>query len=100
MPRPMKPTQFTVLTNASASALRMSPVASSIIDPDPVLVVPPRADIDRWLVRRRRDGGPGPCRDRGRMNADGLDKVPGKGVVEEKLGLLGLLHGVLAEVSG
>jgi hypothetical protein len=37
MPRPMCPTQFTVFTNASASALRMSPRTGSGMAVPPVL---------------------------------------------------------------
>jgi hypothetical protein len=45
MPRAMTPTQFTVFTNASASALKMSPRVTSIIVRDPWLVASSALDV-------------------------------------------------------
>src|SRR6266568_1565474 len=49
MPRPMMPTQLTVLTSASASALKMSPVLNSIMLPFP-------NSTNRSLFRAQADG--------------------------------------------
>jgi len=55
MPRPIMPTQFTVLTNASTSAVRISPCLNSIMA-HRFLVIPIRHDCNGRLVRSSLNG--------------------------------------------
>src|SRR6185437_3652804 len=98
MPRPMIPTQLTVLTIASASAVRISPVLDSIIAIAP-LVIPCRPDLDPWPVRDALHGVGHPGRDALGMDADPLDKAPGEGLLDKEFGLLPLLHVRRAEIG-
>src|SRR4051812_25508880 len=100
MPRPMTPTQFTVFTNASASAFKMSPRVTSIIVRDPWLVVPLRSDDDSRLAGRSSDGSL--CLPANAIGdrAHRLDEIPGERAVHEELGLLGLLDCRASKVGG
>src|SRR5262249_49764321 len=88
MPRPMMPTQLTVLTSASTSAVRMSPVVNLIMRPS---IVPVAADFDGWPVlsalHRIGDLLHHSCR----INADSLNKVPREATLVQELGLFAFL---------
>jgi hypothetical protein len=71
----MTPTQFTVFTNASASAFKMSPRVTSIIVRDPWLIVPLRSDGDGGLVGRNSDGSLGLPANAIGDHAHGLDEI-------------------------
>src|SRR5262245_27906513 len=99
MPRPMMPTQFTVLTSASTSACNRSPVRYSIIAPVPSKVPVP-LDLDWGPVRC-----PKHCvRDLSshalRHHADSVYQLPRKGLVDQKLRLLAFLDIGGPEIGG
>src|SRR5262249_7637700 len=98
IPRPMKPTQLTVLTSASVSSARMSPVLYSIIPP-PASEVPPWADIYDGPVTCPRNGTGRPVPDRDRSDTDPFDELEGESLVEQELRLLALLHVLATEVG-
>src|SRR5688572_6607280 len=91
MPRPITPTQFTVLTKASASAARMLPVLYSIMSDAPS-VVPgwqdfhprPMGDTVHYPINLHPYGR--------RSHTDSRDERPGKVAVNQELGLLAFLH--------
>src|ERR1017187_379574 len=96
MPRPMTPTQLTVLTRASASAWRMSPCVYWITIE---LKVPSGQDINGRLVGGVRERGKGLALNLRGPDADALDQTPRDESPDEELGLLALLDVGIAEVA-
>mmetsp|Transcript_41607 Transcript_41607/g.97687 ORF Transcript_41607/g.97687 Transcript_41607/m.97687 type:complete len:348 (-) Transcript_41607:6528-7571(-) len=92
MPRPMMPTQLTVLTIASESSFKMSPLVSSIIAVS-LSVVPGRQHGHRGPVPAHGQGVRHLGVDRPRVHADALDQVPREALLHQELGLLSFLHG-------
>src|SRR6266540_4614791 len=89
MPFPMKPTQFTVFTNASASAFKMLPWVSSIMVAW-FSIVPPRPDVDnRALLDIKLTQNFFHSRFRSRVqHTDFLNQHPRAGLVNQKFRLL------------
>src|SRR5262245_21774704 len=83
MPFPMTPTQFTVLTIASASASRRLPRCNSTI----ILVVPTTANADHWPMCSRPKCSFYARRHPIVADADLMDEIPRARFMDEKFGL-------------
>src|SRR4051812_3399 len=90
MPRPMMPTQLTVFTSASTSALRMSPVAYLIIAH--LSVVPVGANFDWRPMRRTVHRRHHLLGDRSRLDTDPPNEPPRDRPLDQEFGLLALFH--------
>ena len=82
----MMPTQLTVLTSASASALKMSPVLNSIMSSP--LVVPVSFDLDQRAMCRALHGIRNRLNVCLRIRTDAFHEMPREGVFDQKFRLL------------
>src|SRR5229473_8713978 len=98
MPRPMMPTQLTVLTSASASALKMSPILNSIIAMFPS-VVPVSSYFDPRPMGRALDGIRHERHDALRVNSDAFHQMPGECALDQEFRLLPFLDGPRNPIS-
>src|SRR5712691_3896098 len=96
----MIPTQLTVLTSASASACKMSPVRYSIMASPALLIIPVAPDFDPRLVRSSTNRIGDLLRKSLRVRTNPFDQFPGKETLQQKFGLLSVLQLALPPIRG